>query len=1588
MAQLVTYLEHLQNDVKRKNSDVRQSIERALAEAAKIDKLIVVSSNKDILTLLCFPFLLALSSNNSKLITSSLSCFPTLISSHTLPESLAFDLLQAIYKNNVGSLSMDCKLKVLQIVPGLMLSYDIHNQQLLVLVDIISSLMNSGNPALSNTASAALQQVFTSLFDGLSNASTDDSMKTEELKYFQDTHSEKQNLIKVSPLDLQCYAVFLDLSLIVAGESPEYFDPNVLITLQMALEIIENVISINRDTVKYHPELLAVLKTKTVPAILEIIQSPPFTFPLTIRALRIAHLIISSQLSTLVSECEELLTCANTILFDSFDTDENTSSSSILAPSLHLLYPFWMRVTVLEMYKALFTNFSVIRPIYENFDKNPSQSNAINDVFVVMNNFLQTTNPNFFNTNFMKTAVPDDTGGQYLCKQTSSLKISLLDHLDKQDPPSTVPSLYPANVVYKLLVNFCEGISEFVSNLSANSAAENIEADVEFITSFNEELFPQLIQLFKKYIFCHLDNDYFSMMIRSLQKYTHAVGLLGIVPLRDSLLVLLSDCIIKSNITEQDSFRNKSSASNLLSIGESIVESISSTIQAPLSPSYPQLSQFESSRSLRSSLSDDKLQGPIFASRRFTTRQVTCFRALTNLAISLGLTLQDSWKIILVTLQWVDYFLRGPDEYSGLANNKDLRKIPEPRLSQTDILIVETSQAKLIDSIQNYQASSFSGLIDVLTDLYPAKDKPKVDAMPNCPYNDTFFVRFLTVVLKVNPSLIILQDNDIWEHVTDYFTALSCDRSAPHNVRQFYITSFNDVIVTITNEGFASDEDNFKETTSRKALNAFIKFLDRLFELGKPNELLVLNCETELQLTVLSTLRNLIDEFDKYFQSSWELVFYILNSAFQTTEINTGDKKLFEKRRLLVSTSFDTLKLILDEFLSSLPARQLKTLIDTLFNFCCQQYDLNISFTSVSYFWLISDTVRSSTESLETNSKERGVHDLQSLEKELKHSPEDSATFYVRLNVYLLAKLSGLSTDQRPQVREGATQTLFQILDTHGKQLSSWDMIYEIVLPEVLNIDLWREGSSLEKRQDVVGSLNIVLSGLVAVINKFMLDFLLSSEKNSQYKFWLRALVFFNDCLSLKWPTLDIKVFQSFQDLIMPLAKKTSEVPKKIADLAFKFWTGVQVEYDFLNPDYQDSLAIFILAFKLLHPVIEHDMTTNDAKSVLSTLNKCARYPALKQNLNDETKLTSLQGSVIEGLKLLLQKDDNGSIISMTLQHLCLILSYPFETRAQIESKLKRFDGKLKIPTFAAVSGEALRIMKNEIEQLNSFDILLADSGLVNLMNGLIGAIRNKIRGRRENEKPLWISCSELLTFMVNRLIEKHYKQIESKREVWEQLRSAIFVCFEKASSEEEGQISKQFNSLSSEVLPRLFKSGKDKKDLIEDIVSKIYKHSFLFEQNLIEKEMANSNTTIDSLIDTYTQFSFEEGFGTTSPIELLENREIRIRCLEIVFEMAGSDDESSVPARNYAIARALFSLRRIIEISRITYKKPPPRIYEEELGIVLRGLLYVQRRTDFGKSPEFHRIFAILPKIIHFANLISGAPELVEKLCCEEMVR
>jgi hypothetical protein len=127
----------------------------------------------------------------------------------------------------------------------------------------------------------------------------------------------------------------------------------------------------------------------------------------------------------------------------------------------------------------------------------------------------------------------------------------------------------------------------------------------------------------------------------------------------------------------------------------------------------------------------------------------------------------------------------------------------------------------------------------------------------------------------------------------------------------------------------------------------------------------------------------------------------------------------------LVKIAFQSLTLVCDS-VSLLNSTHLRLCISTLGQFG-RQSDTNIALTAAaSLLWSVSDSI-------------------QAKRKDVDEEPE-----YSELWLYLLLEVLGLCTDSRPEVRDGAIQTLFRAMQLYGSTLNSdtWDQcIWKITFP-------------------------------------------------------------------------------------------------------------------------------------------------------------------------------------------------------------------------------------------------------------------------------------------------------------------------------------------------------------------------------------------------------------------------------------------------------------------------------------------------------------------------------------------------------------
>lgn len=1639
---LIGDLNGLSTDSKRRFPEIRLSCEAAInvlksySSVVPIQEINKENHREEVLK----PFILSCKSGNIKLTNISIPVIYKLILAHLIPELDISQVLLCLLE--ASNLAVDIQLRILQCLPALMQKYSIIGPNLLDMLSICSSLTaNNKSSMVVNTASATLQQLFANVFDSIGD-NTNEKEKSHKVVIDNDES------VQIDDLSHEGFLIFQDLCNFIDNESPTYLKDSIHIKLYSVLEIVESIIQGHQVLFQTHKELAYLLRVRLFPSMLKVLNSVTRNFPLVNRTIRIINVLLSTQLENLKIESEIVLSFFCHLLIDGGETEENESS--------------WEKYMVLELLKNLFSDFLVLKLIFQQYDYNKLMKNVLKELFSVFMVYLQKSNTlvndivrpvaklplGTFSTDGASSSVSTLHGsnGNYLSRAASNLKPLVLDHLDKLESPSNIPSTYGIYLIYQILIYFSDGVANFVYNLNDESKdPATLEADVELANALIEVSGVDVSLLYENLIYTSMDDEGFNMLIKSFQKFTHATGLLGITATRDRLLTILAKAIIKNTTRNDINEINSQSHSSgsmlqeqkkqLLAFGGSIVESISTSIAGEGSNEINQANTSAASSTASTTLG---MNSPVsHGTRYFNSRHVVCLRVLVNTAISLKSTLQDSWNIIWIALQWCGYYLDGPDQFSPYYNNtklqQTLKEFKKPQISAQDVTNAENSLRKLYTSIGDSSVETFRTILITLTRLsdyaLDINNQKYEDELPISSFNKSYFVSRLAQISDIDEvHNWLIKDEESWEIVSSYFIGLGTKRNIHFSLRNYVVESYTKVIETVAFFGF--QHDDLIEETSQKTLNGLNGYLEKLFGMGSSKELLINNRETEIHLLILTTLHTLIDKYDKNYQQTWNEVFKLLNTPFRTVKkeddveeaINNDDTKpdegisVKDKTQLLVEKSFDTLKLILDEFLSTLPFNQFKFLIDTLSNFVYQEYDLNISFSSVSYFWLISDSLKSRMVSFKCETVRKSsdntaeIHgDENQLIEFIGGEKIESYNFYIYLNIYLLLSLAKISKHEvnRAQVRDGAIQTFYQIIDVHGNVLKnkSWDMIYDIVLlPNFFTIV-----PESSRSKDWLDSLQLIFTGLISLYNKFVLH----DNDNDIVMKWQHLIEYLDKLLKLQWIDLNLKIFKSLQDLMISYGGSKNRI-KQVGDLFFKIWSQFPIEYDLINNNYQESLVQYMQCFPPLYKITLKGLSISDMDVIINIFNKCGMYPVLPNNQSDNVKPTNLQNSILHNLKLLSNVDkqdantDNNIKLRLefeplVVQQLSNIIIYPYGIRNRIEAKLQNNEiVKNKLPTFIAFSHLSLNLLNESLDNFDGFFTTTGnDNAIMKCLRSLLEIIENKsigINNKGDNQKSstpeLWIESNNIFVKIVKQLINHRDKNnLLTNDEFWKLIIQRIEISF-IAYDEKNQQINiKQYQELIELVLPELMKHGSNQQ-VIEDLVIKLYENSYLYKHNDLEiRLMDQDKYTIDKIIDNLTLYKFEEYFGTTECIEKYPNLRIRLNCLEqlIKFLLEGSSTTTTDSHKNvlkqlcekYLILRASFTFRRILNDIKLVYKCPIPIIQQRELLMILNGLneMSVNNNNSDGLKKLFHLLIQLIPYSSRIHNLDKVLPQVLIKI-------
>ncbi|KAL4773049.1 hypothetical protein BDW60DRAFT_206801 [Aspergillus nidulans var. acristatus] len=1424
---LQSELLNLIQESKRKNADLRNAAEESLNDLKALPSTSEAQISADLARKTRFvnPFILACHTRHAKLAGIGVVCLQRLVASRSLPPERLKDVLGGL--KEITNLTLDIQLKILQTLPSLLQHYsnDLGGELLVATLEICATLQSSKTLAVSSTAAATLQQLVVSTFERIS---MEDKIPQESRP--TTTVDIDSGSVRIGYFAMDALQVLDDLCRLVDGEQLHFLRIKSL-SPAFTLELIESVLLNSGQLFVDHPELTQVLRARLIPMTVRYL-SERHSFPQTVRIARILLILLKRYLSLITAECEMALV----LLIHLLEPDGTAS---------------WKRVLCMEMFRGLYAEPGLVRIIYSLYDKVEGRKNILRDHMASLVR-LAAEKPSLIGVSSRSTApssaehsrsiteeqitlevggvagvigtsVPsNDTNMPGISNQWSIVRSPYLELLDKIEPP-----LPPDTYIYSLVLNcvsaFAEGLAKFIlpltvpdlktkrksriagernggstassPDLHRENSLKRSKSTKRFPVPINpleleshpqlsaiqacagivEDCWPAVLATCSTFLYASLDDDFYHNLVRSFQKLTHVAGLLRLSTPRDAFLTTLGKASMPAD----------------------------TSIAKPMSPVATQgtqqndpTEQKHKGKEVSYSTPQTPMEGPVAPmsdqALSLSTRNLLCLRALLNLGIALGPTLdQPAWSIVLGTLQDTDLLVNksltkaqssagSTGEVVGVAKGSG----PQGNLG-TEIMAVQSASSKLFESTTDFPVNTFRDFLVALLDLSATTEEAAASEASEMTGGRThlqpssgrmrrssrrashalgksriqdeelkFVLERAHSLAKANlERLSSMGDNDrsAWQLLTDRLMATAANGEINQDLRLRANEVLNGLIFeTMKQKDNESDAD--RDARQLRNLETLQSQVNLLYEstgckLGSPSTSIV-----DVHEQSLETLKNILEQYAETFVQCWTAVFGLISSVFgehaakecqiSSKDVEGGKRVLIADSPRLIQVAYKSLQLITSDFLSQLPSPCRLHLVESLSKFALQQQVFNISLTTTSSFWNVSDFLHDQTGhfSLEiyvdlTVSEE----ELVSLAKKGDPSASSNALWLL-----LLLRIVDITTDSRSEVRNCAIHTLLRIFDAYGQQLSpqAWCLCLNRVLFRLLeqieatSTNILIKGGRDSETKAWIETTVLVIKGICDLITNYF-ETIAKDDRFDQS--WELLLGHFQKLASRRLLAFSQAVFSSLSSILLRAQSPTGLSTQSLQS-AWAVWsnghpTDKKEMLDLDQPN-QDAAISYLHSFQQIYRLYKDNLTKQDIGTILQHMKLIVRNSIIPKYSPDIDRPSVLQILVIDCVRMMcLEKDDSqGQII----QCLSEFTDYALTRWSPDDDSRK--------PTYVAFSKSAIDLLSWYVAEYGIKQDIFVEGSLSTALEHLAAPIIQRYEWPGKDKEPsIWRKATTAL---------------------------------------------------------------------------------------------------------------------------------------------------------------------------------------------------------------------------------------------------
>ncbi|KAK8329064.1 hypothetical protein V6Z12_A11G294300 [Gossypium hirsutum] len=412
-----------------------------------------------------------------------------------------------------------------------------------------------------------------------------------------------------------------------------------------------------------------------------------------------------------------------------------------------------------------------------------------------------------------------------------------------------------------------------------------------------------------------------------------------------------------------------------------------------------------------------------------TPKNVQALRTLFNIAHRLHNVLGPSWVLVLETLSALDRAIHSPHAATQEISTSVPRVTRALSGQYSDFSILSSLNSQLFESSALMHISAVKSLLSALCQL---SHQCMLDTSSG--FGPSTSQKIGSISFSVERMISILVNNlhrvlPLWDQVVGHFLEL---------------------------------ESN--ETELRLLESAVISPLRVLYSSSQ---------SIDVRAGSLKILLHVLERCGEKLRYCWPDILELLRSVADASEKD------------LVTLGFQSLRVIMNDGLSSIPPDYLNVCIDVTGAYGAQKTELNISLTAIGLLWTTTDFIVKGLSHESAEEKETEIMEVISVSNKMdgqngeeqtdnisvdmnSHSPSANMVDRDKLIVSVFSLLQKLGADERPEVRNSAIRTLFQILGGHGQKLSEsmWeDCLWNYVFPTLDRVSHMAATSSKDEWQ-------------------------------------------------------------------------------------------------------------------------------------------------------------------------------------------------------------------------------------------------------------------------------------------------------------------------------------------------------------------------------------------------------------------------------------------------------------------------------------------------------------------------------------------